>query len=118
MRDHDVPLFLTVPETALVLRIGRTKCYQETNRWIATDGKDGIPARKIRGQTRVPRAQLEELFGIRITSWPVAKKAKVPTEKRQPVRQLDAARRDNPKRGRSRGGGRQGVSPAASMGPP
>ncbi len=113
MTDHDVPLFLTVPETAVVLRIGRTKCYQETNRWIATDGKEGIPARKIRGQTRVPRAQLEELFGIRITAWPVAKKAKTATKKTQPVRQLDAARRDYPKRGRSQRDGTQGGLPFA-----
>ena len=113
MTDHDVPLFLTVPETAVVLRIGRTKCYQETNRWIATDGRDGIPARKIRGQTRVPTAQLEELFGIRTTAWPVAKMSKVRTERTQPVRQLGAARRDNPKRGRSQRDATQGGLPFA-----
>ena len=56
MADHDVPLFLTVPEAAVVLRIGRTKAYQETNRWIASDGKEGIPARKVSGQTMVPTA--------------------------------------------------------------
>ena len=113
MADHDVPLFLTVPEATVVLRIGRTKAYQETNRWMASDGKKGIPARKVGGQTRVPTAQLEEVFGIRITARPVVKKPKKRGEKAEPVRQLDAARRDTPKRGRAGSGGTQDGLPFA-----
>ncbi len=101
MASQDIPLFLTVPEAAEVLRIGRTKAYQQANRWMATDGKEGIPACKIGDQTRVPTGLLEERFGIRITARPVRRNAKQ-NEATEAVRTLDVARGDGAKRGRAR----------------
>jgi excisionase family DNA binding protein len=105
MAAPDVPHFLTVEEAAEVLRFGRTKTYEQTNLWITTEGRDGIPARKVGGQIRVPTALLEEHFGIRITARPVPKKTKRRADGSEPVRQLDAARGEPRKRRRPHGSG-------------
>jgi len=58
---------LTVEEAADILRIGRTAAYAMANRWIDTGGEDGIPARHVGRLIRVPTAQFEAFYGIRIT---------------------------------------------------
>lgn len=58
---------LTVEEAARILRIGRTAAYALANRWIDTGGEDGIPARHVGRHIRVPTAELEAFFGIRVT---------------------------------------------------
>lgn len=65
------PDLLTVGEAMRILRLGRTTLYQQTSLFIATDGARGdIPAKKFGRQTRILRAQLEELLGGPIT-WPI-----------------------------------------------
>jgi hypothetical protein len=55
--------FLTVPEAARVLRIGRTAAYELAVRFEATGGAEGLPVIRIGRQLRVPRARLEALAG-------------------------------------------------------
>ncbi len=64
------PDLLTVEEAARVLRIGRSKAYEQARRYLATDGADGLPVVRIVHQLRVPRHALEELVGGPIT-WPI-----------------------------------------------
>jgi hypothetical protein len=49
------PLLYTVLEAAKQLHIGRTLAYQQAERYLATNGRDGIPAIKIGNCLRVPR---------------------------------------------------------------
>jgi len=66
---NGLPDLLTVEETALVLRIGRTLAYQLAQEWIATGGKRGIPCRRVGRLLRVPSRELAEYIGGPIT-WP------------------------------------------------
>jgi len=59
----DLPDFLTVPEAARVLRIGRTTAYKEAKRFLATGGREGIPVCAVGGLLRIPRVRLEQLAG-------------------------------------------------------
>jgi hypothetical protein len=68
----DAPDFLTVDETAKVLRIRRTAAYQLANHDLATGGSDGLRARRFGRLIRVPRAALEELTGGPL-NWPLPK---------------------------------------------
>jgi hypothetical protein len=52
------PLLYTVQEAADRLHIGRTLAYQQTERYLATGGSDGIPAIRIGNCLRVPRPGL------------------------------------------------------------
>jgi hypothetical protein len=63
-----VPEMLTVAEAARILRIGRTAAYELANRWLDTDGGEGMPARRIGRQIRVPTAELEKHYGIKLTA--------------------------------------------------
>jgi hypothetical protein len=67
------PDFLTVEETATVLRIGRTKAYDLARQFEVT-GIVGIPVIRCGKQLRVPRRRLEELAGGPI-SWPLSASA-------------------------------------------
>ncbi len=69
MATADVPDFLTVEEAARVLRIGRTAAYQQAHLWLAT-GSQGLPVIRVGGSLRVPRAQAEEHYNVRITAIP------------------------------------------------
>ena len=70
MGTPEVPDFLTIDEAARVLRIGRTAGYQQANCWINSEGREGLPVRKVGGLLRVPRAQFEDHYDIRITGIP------------------------------------------------
>src|SRR5689334_8340906 len=59
----DLPDVLTVEEAATVLRIGRTAAYQLARQYIATNGLEGMPARRVGRQLRVPRGLLETWLG-------------------------------------------------------
>jgi excisionase family DNA binding protein len=50
-RLDDLPPFLTVPETAALLRLGRTACY-------AAVARGEIPSLKFGAKLRIPRAAL------------------------------------------------------------
>ena len=53
--------FLTVEESAAVLRIGRTAAYALTRQWRATGGAEGLPVVRVGRLLRVPVHQLERL---------------------------------------------------------
>lgn len=57
--------FLTVPEAAAVLRIGRALAYELTARFRVTGGTEGIPVVIIGSHTlRVPTSQLRSWSGV------------------------------------------------------
>ena len=62
------PEMLTVAEAARILRIGRTAAYELANRWLDTNGREGMPARRIGHQIRVPTAELEDYYGIKVAA--------------------------------------------------
>ncbi len=66
MLTENVPVFLTVEEAARVLRICRTAAYQQAHRWLDTDGREGLPVRKLGSSLRVPTAEFAEHFGVRV----------------------------------------------------
>jgi hypothetical protein len=63
-----LPDFLTVVEAARLLRIGRTSAYVLAQRWLYTDGREGLPVVRIGRQLRVPRRALEGLAGGELTA--------------------------------------------------
>lgn len=54
---EDLPLLITVPELAKILRVGKNKAYELVN-----DGS--IKAIKIGTKIKVPKAHLIEFMGI------------------------------------------------------
>ena len=66
------PILLTIEETANVLRISKSNVYSLTREYRASGGKSGIPCVVVGGVLRVPRAKLEEMFGIEIRYIPPA----------------------------------------------
>jgi hypothetical protein len=53
--------FLRVEEAARLLRISRTSAYGLANRWLDTDGVDGLPAVRIGRSIRIPTVAVERL---------------------------------------------------------
>ena len=53
--------FLRVEEAAQLLRISRTSAYALANRWLDTDGADGLPAPRFGRSIRIPTAAIERL---------------------------------------------------------
>ena len=62
------PALYTVEEAAKLLRIGRTKAYALTQEWRATGGASGLPVVDFGHVLRVPRAALEKLLGVDLTT--------------------------------------------------
>jgi hypothetical protein len=58
----DLPLMLTVGQTCAVLGIGRSLGYAQVRRYLATGGREGIPAVRIGSVLRIPRTALVELI--------------------------------------------------------
>lgn len=63
-----LPDFFTVVEAARLLRIGRTSPYVLAQRWLSTDGREGLPVVRVGRQLRVPRRALEGLAGGELTA--------------------------------------------------
>ena len=57
----DLPEFLTVPEAAAVLRIGRNSAYSLCQRWLISGGRSGLPVVQLGRSLRVPRDGLRQL---------------------------------------------------------
>ena len=55
------PAFLRVEEAAKVLRISRTLAYEQTARYLATDGREGLPVIRLGRSLRVPAAALDRM---------------------------------------------------------
>src|SRR5207253_10175266 len=51
-----------IDQTCEVLSIGRSLAYAQTRRYLATAGREGIPAVRIGGALRIPRTALVEMF--------------------------------------------------------
>lgn len=62
MSIDNLPDFLTVEETAAVLRIGRTSAYAEIRRWETTGGSAGVPSVRFGRAVRVPKAAIVRLL--------------------------------------------------------
>jgi len=60
----DAPDFLTVEETARLLRLGRTQVYELTRAWRATGGQRGLPVVAFGRRLRVPKSELLRLAGL------------------------------------------------------
>mgnify|MGYP000022616963 FL=1 len=61
MFDH-LPPFLTVPQAAKLLQIGRTHAYELTTEWEATGGESGIPCVRFGSLKRVPLSAVIKRF--------------------------------------------------------
>ena len=57
-----LPLMLSVEQARDVLGIGRSLAYSEVRRYLATGGREGIPAVRIGSAIRIPRAGLVDLM--------------------------------------------------------
>jgi hypothetical protein len=57
-----LPLMLTVEQARDVLGIGRSLAYSEVRRYLATGGREGVPAIRIGCTIRVPRSALVDLM--------------------------------------------------------
>jgi hypothetical protein len=57
-----LPLMLSIDQTCEVLSIGRSLAYAQVRRYLATGGREGIPAVRIGGVLRVPRTALVEML--------------------------------------------------------
>jgi Helix-turn-helix domain len=53
--------FLRVEEAARLLRISRTSAYVLANRWLDTDGVEGLPAVRVGRSIRIPTVAVERL---------------------------------------------------------
>ena len=63
----EAPDFLTMEETAQILRIGRNQVYELARVWRATGGERGVPVVEFGRRLRVPKAALQRLAGLEPT---------------------------------------------------
>lgn len=59
-----LPLMLTIPEAAAILRVSRTTGYKLAEQWRATGGREGLPVRQFGSRLLVRRADLARLVGV------------------------------------------------------
>lgn len=59
---------LTIAEVMDVLRIGRTKAYEQARLYLDTNGEYGIPCIKVGDSIRFLRHAIEDLIGEPITT--------------------------------------------------
>lgn len=60
----DLPIALTVSETAAVLRVGKNKVYELVHQWHSTGGADGLRSVRLGRALRIPRLAVLEFLGI------------------------------------------------------
>ena len=58
---------LSVEEAAGLLGVGRTKAYDMSREWRATNGESGLPVIDCRNTLRVPLHPLAEMLGVEVT---------------------------------------------------
>jgi len=68
--SHHPPMVLTITEVMDLLRIGRTKAYEQARLFLDTDGADGLPCVRVGDSIRFPRCAIEALLGQPIP-WPI-----------------------------------------------
>jgi len=59
-----LPIALTVPEAAALLRIGRTLAYELVHQWHATGGAAGLRSVRVGRALRIPRTAVLEFLDI------------------------------------------------------
>src|SRR4051794_970306 len=64
------PNILSVQEAGRVIGIGRTMAYAQARAWLATDGAEGFPCRRVGRLIQVYRPTLEQRLGFEII-WPL-----------------------------------------------
>ena len=60
----EAPGFLTIDETAQILRLGRNQVYELARLWLASGGERGVPVVTLGRRLRVPKAALLRLAGL------------------------------------------------------
>ncbi|MCU1497586.1 MAG: DNA-binding protein [Acidimicrobiales bacterium] len=61
MRIEDPPPFLRVDQAQELTQLGRTQVYEQTRRFLDTDGREGIPVVRFGRSLRIPKAALLRL---------------------------------------------------------
>lgn len=64
MRFEDLPPFLRIEQAQELTQLGRSQLYEQTRRWRATGGKEGIPVVRFGRCLRIPTAALLRLADI------------------------------------------------------
>jgi excisionase family DNA binding protein len=59
-----LPIALTVPEAAALLRVGRTLAYELVHQWHTTGGAKGLRSVRVGRSLRIPRTALIEFLDI------------------------------------------------------
>ena len=81
---ENLPITLTVAETAAVLRIGRSKVYEMVGQWNLTSGAEGLRSVRLGRSLRIPRVAVLEFLGIVSTTGsdivPSTKSPELPTK--------------------------------------
>lgn len=60
----ELPIALTAPEAARVLRVSKNKLYDLVRLWQATGGAQGLQAIRLGRALRIPRIAILEFVGI------------------------------------------------------
>jgi excisionase family DNA binding protein len=79
-----LPDVLTVTEAARVLRVSRSTAYELAERYLATDGREGLPVVRVGRLLRVPRVRLESFIGGPLSELPAGVPAPEPPAKSSP----------------------------------
>jgi hypothetical protein len=66
--DRHRTAVLTIAEVMAVLRIGRTKAYEQARLYLDTNGEVGLPCIKVGDSIRFLRHAIEDLIGEPITT--------------------------------------------------
>ena len=64
MRVEDLPPFLRIEQAQELTQLGCSQLYEQTKRWRATGGKEGIPVVRFGRCLRIPTAALLRLAEI------------------------------------------------------
>lgn len=64
MRIDELPPFLRIEQVQELTQLGRSQLYEQTKRWRASGGKEGIPVVRFGRCLRIPTAALLKMAGI------------------------------------------------------
>ena len=64
MQIEDLPPFLRIEQAQELTQLGRSQLYEQTKRWRATGGKEGIPVVQFGRCLRIPTAALLRLAQV------------------------------------------------------